>query len=208
MSLIDASYFTGELDVPNTDQPAVLAALNDDIDTYEREILISLLGYSLYKQFTTAIEGSDPDQKWKDLRDGAEFSFNLGPHTIETKWEGLKNTAKRSLIAYYVYFKKVHIDMRSAAGVGGIIQTKTENSVIVSPDKVLLRTWNKMLELYGDVSDRYQPWAGCTFHKYSGPDMYTHFNDRPSAYNFLLARKADFPDWIFTPMDRLNSFGL
>ena len=205
--MIDDTYFVGELNIPNTSQPAVLADLNQAIDTYEREILIELLGYSLYKEFTTAIAGETPDQKWLDLRDGAEFTFNLGEHTITTKWEGLINASKRSLIAYYVYFKKVHIDMRSAAGVGGVIQTKTENSVIVSPDKVLLRVWDKMLALYGDVEDRYQ-WYRYCFHKYSGPDGYAHVNDKPSAYNFLLANKADYPTWIFTPKGRLNSFGL
>jgi len=208
MALIDASYFTGELDIPNTGEPAVLADLNRAIEQFEYEVLVDLLGYRLYKQFIDGLDQPAPEQKWKDLRDGAEFSFEFCDVTVTTKWEGLVNQAKRSLIAYYVFYKKLNIDMVSAAGVGGVVQTLTENAEMVSPVNVLVRTWNKMLRLYGDIDDRDQnQYYFGGFNKYSSAD-YVHFNDKPSAYNFLLARKQDYPDWVFSPKKAINSFGL
>ena len=59
-----------------------------------------------------------------------------------------------------------------------------------------------MIDIYGDTPYDY----GETF--FLQQDRYDHYNVKPSAYNFLLANKDDYPEWIFKPIDKLNIFGI
>jgi hypothetical protein len=54
--------------------------------------------------------------------------------------------------------------------------------------------WNKFVDLYGETG-------------YVGMDNTTYvvWNDYPSAYNFLLANLSDYPDWRFTPQEKIYS---
>jgi hypothetical protein len=104
MSLIDSTYFVGDIALPNLDE--VPNTFQDTMDRYEEEILKKLLGYQLYNAFIAGIAVEPtPDQKWLDLRDGAEFTFDFCGETITQKWNGLINTDKVSLISYYVYYQ-------------------------------------------------------------------------------------------------------
>ena len=53
--LIDTSYFVGELNIPNTDSPAILERLTWFINKYEVEILRDVLGTDLYRAFMDAL---------------------------------------------------------------------------------------------------------------------------------------------------------
>lgn len=194
--IIDSTYFIREIKLPNLNQSASLSELNSYIEKYEAEILKDLLGYQLYSDFITAIAEDEPDQKWVDLRDGAEFSFDFGGKTITRKWNGLKNSDKVSLIAYYVWFF-YHRKFMQRITETGIATSQSENSVGVSSVLLASHNWNMFLELYGEVPYWFDPY-------YS---TYEHYTDKPSAYNFLLANSDDYDNWIFTKRENVNAFG-
>ncbi len=86
MSLIDRTYFVGELNIPNTSQAAIGSAVDLFIEQYEEKLLIEVLGYTLYKALKAGIQEVPVAQKWTDLIEGVEYT------DINSKvrfWKGL-----------------------------------------------------------------------------------------------------------------------
>lgn len=210
MSFISAStYFNStDINVP-TDQLGADGAYATAILQYEPEILKYLLGYELYTLLIADLDGSGDPQTaiYTDLVDGAEFSFELNGKTINTKWNGFRNTELISLIAYYVYFSYRTQNEAFNSGYGQTISLG-ENSTKVDPTPKLIAVWNKMIELYGQTPNY-------IFNDLRSPDEYfleqdnfNHYNILPSAYNFLLANIDDYPTWVFKPLELKNLFGI
>lgn len=89
MPFIDASYFVGNLNIPNTDQQAVAEALSLFILKYEPEFLQKLLGYPLYKAFINGmnvVAPATPAQRYLDILYGKEYTDLNGNLA---KWQGL-----------------------------------------------------------------------------------------------------------------------
>lgn len=191
MALIDSSYFTGEILLTNKD--ALATDLTQAIDQYEKEILISLLGYKLYK----LMSASPTVEPYKSLIEGAEFDLTFAGITQTLKWEGLKNSAKISLIAYYVYYKYQERNFIKPGAVG-TNKPKAEAAEIVSPYPKMVSAWNNMVNLYGQYPTKVSLLK---------PDGYV-FDCKPSAYNYMVANLDLFPDWIFTPVRMINQFGI
>jgi len=212
MSLIDTSYFINEINVPLTGNATLDSTFNNALTKYEPEVLKKLLGYPLYKEMTEAIaadalgEGAEGyvalPQKWSDFINGAEFTFDLNGQTITEYWNGLANTSKESLIAYYVYYKHRTNSESKYTGVAEV-SGQSENSKKVSPLNKLVRVHSLFLYLYGKIP----AYAYRYFSSYpvSG---YQHYTDQPSAYNFLLANSENYAAWRFTPIGNVNAFGI
>lgn len=189
-TIISPSIFAGEIEIPNVSQAEIEADVQDSINRYEKEVLIKLLGYPLYKELIAAVPVSG--DKWDKLINGDEFSFVLNSVTVETKWEGLNQ-----LIAYYVYFKHRQKRASYEAGVGVEVEANTENSTKTSVYHKLVEIWNRFIDVYGP----------CGVVMYYVPVYYV--NDLPSAYNYLLTKKADFTTWLYADMGgHLNRFGI
>lgn len=151
--LIDKSYFYG--DVLIAQKTGDEGNINRFIQECEPEILQALLGYSLYKAFLAALlleVGPVPgpavllEQRFIDLRNGKEYT---GLDGQLTKWKGLiftDNTAKRSLIANYVYFKYTANEATITTGTGEKIGDAA-NSSAGSPRKKMANAWNKMQQM-------------------------------------------------------------
>ena len=166
--------------------------INQAIAQYEAEILIKLLGYKLYKQ-VVATPNIEP---FKSLIEGAEFTLNYLGEEILLKWEGLKNTSKQSLIAYYVFYQYVDRNFTQMTGVGAAI-SDAKNAQIQNPcpDK-MVNAWNRMLELYGAFPSQYIK-LGLT----DAP-----VNDAASAFNYLYSNMDPYRDWeTDRKSTRLNS---
>lgn len=204
-SFIDSTYFVGEINIPNI--AANATSLAQAIGQYEKEILIDLLGYKLYSLLVTDCtgEGGVPvTQIYLDLVNGAEFTHTFSGVETTLKWNGLKNTAKQSLIAYYVYFKYVEREVTHLSGTG-VIMTPSGKGLRASSVNKLIAAWERMRELYGKISPDYNRF----FHEpIKGSNLPYAFSGKPSAYNFLFANKTDYPDWIFKPQWSINSFGI
>ena len=209
MSLIDGSYFTGKILIPNITygaiSPAVYSAdMLQSIDQYEEEILTSLLGYSLYKLLLADLDGSGDPQttRFIELIDGVEFEHTYGNITQTLKWKGLRNSDKLSLSAYYTYYKYIERNATKMAAVGNT-DLKAENAEKVSPIRKMTDAWYEMRKLYGIIPP-YTRWENSI----EGSNLPCTFNDSSSAYNFLFANKETYPEWIFTSIQGVNVFGL
>ena len=84
--LINNSYFTGDLNIPNVMSPDVASSLNTLISKREKEYLIRMLGYELYSAFTVGITQATPNQRFLDILIGQQYTGYNG-HTH--KWDGL-----------------------------------------------------------------------------------------------------------------------
>lgn len=83
--IIDYTYFRGKLNLPQTGNTDGRSLVTQFILNYEDEYLKRVLGYDLWKVFMEGIEGSgQPDQRWVDLLEGAEFIYNSKNY----KWGG------------------------------------------------------------------------------------------------------------------------
>lgn len=192
-NLIDATYFVGDIEIPNIAQAPVAADLLKSITLHEKEVLIDLLGYTLYKELQVAIAlPYTAGDKWGKLINGEEFSFELDGETINTKWDGLKGFEKKSLIAYNIYFYHRRKRASYMSGSKTEVEAESENSVKTSLSEKLIYIWNEFENMYGDSCVEGQ-----------------HDNDAPSAYNYLLAKSDDFPNWKFTSQGgEINRFGI
>jgi len=203
MSFIDSTYFVGEINIPDA---ANDTALVQAIPQYEKEILISLLGYKLYSLLQAdLVLGVPQTQKYIDLVQGKEFTHAYNDYDYTIKWEGLQNTLKSSLLSYYVFYKYVERDVTRLYGTGVSIANTKEGWQRVSPESLLINAWNRMRQLYGTIPPEYKSY-------YNKPILGTEipgpFDIDPSAYNFLLTNIADYPDWVFTPLWNINKFGI
>lgn len=212
MALIDTTYFVGEISIPNINDSIVKTDVEQAIDQYEKEILISLLGYPLYKELIDDLdESGDPQtDKYVDLVNGADFTLEFQGKTFTQHWNGLVNTEKQSLIAYYVYCKYVERDHQHLSGVGSSM-IQSENAERVSPALFIERAWSKMLQLYGLVDDRY--FANYCFPYYNNRQSLIEkpsyiFNGDASAYNFLASNLDVYDNWLFTVRESVNRFGI
>jgi len=161
--LIDRTYFVGEINIPNVDQSAIGSLVDLFIQKYEPAFLQAALGYDLYKAFTAGIASATPEQKWKDLRDGVEYTDQQGNLT---KWKGLITAdPKESLIAnniYYWYSRNAHTQSTSM----GEVKSSTENANMVSPGLKMTRAFNATYEWLCEMAqyldarkDVYPEWA-------------------------------------------------
>jgi len=212
--IIDESYFINDIAIANTGQEAVEANLNSAITKYEKEALLSILGYELYELYIA----NSAVQSYKDILDGKEFSFEFCGKTVTRKWIGLANSEKKSLLAYYTYvnYEKDRNTFNSAVG---FVTPNVENAEQSNPRLKYVNSWNAYVFQRGDfqkINRCYnKPYLRGTryrmdesyFNKYD-LTTYEFLNDDPSLFNFLLANVDSYPTWEFTPIKNINVFDL
>lgn len=207
-SFIANTYFVGEIAVPNA---ANETALTQAIAQYEKEILISLLGYKLYSLLIadcTGVGGVPVTQKYLDLVNGKEFTHTYYGDTYTLKWDGLTNaTTKISLIAYYVWYNYVKRDITRLYSTGISMATPAAGGgwERANPTYKLADVYERMRVLYGKIPPEYKP---VYVRPVIGSNLPCTFNIDPSACNFLYANLTDYPDWVFTPLWNMNAFGI
>lgn len=201
----DSTYFIGEIALPNVSDNAVNMA--QAIGQYEKEILIKVLGYKLYKLLIADCTNYVPaTQIYIDLVNGAEFEHEATfGETITLKWEGLKNDSKISLISYYTYYKVVERSTLHLSDIGNML-IDSDSGKRVSPIDKMCNAWYRMRELIGIIPPRFITSLGDN--PIPADSLNAPYNDDPSLYNFMYANKADYPDWIFTPIWGINRFGI
>jgi len=201
MSLIDNDYFVGDISLPNLDE--LPNSFQDTLDRYEEEVLRKLLGNTLYNEFIAELAGS-PAQKWLDLRDGADFTFEFEGHTITEHWNGLQNAELISLISYYTYYQFRYENLSTTTSINDV-QGIAENSTKVNDTRKMVYAWNRGLALYGEIP-LFSTVLVWPFDKYG--TTYEFFTDEPSAFNFINANRSDYDNWVFSPLNRHNEFGI
>ena len=145
MSLIDNTYFNYEINLPASNY----SDIQGFIDRLEPEILQKALGYPLAKLVGSyvALTATDPI---KSLVEGDEFTDLSGK---VRKWNGLINTGKKSLIAYYVYYYYRRDKVTYTTPMGEKKGT-AENSADAEIGNKIMRAWNLMTDEL-DMMDAY-----------------------------------------------------
>lgn len=83
MSLIDISFFQGEINIPNSvRQSEFITAI---IDKREPEILKRLLGLNMYRDFIIGLQQPVIEARWTKLLSGTDYVVG----TTTREWEGL-----------------------------------------------------------------------------------------------------------------------
>lgn len=131
--IINQSFFVRDIVVPNSNTPPVLERLNLFIAKYEKECLLKILGYPLYKVF-----GTESSQRMTDLLHGAEYTDLNGDLQL---YEGLVHDENDSLIANYIYY---YFQQNSATLSTGIstVKMSAEAGTSVSPEEKMIFAWN------------------------------------------------------------------
>lgn len=186
MSLIDKTYFTGDINLPSQVLDGDYATITGYITKYEKEVLIMLLGYDLYKELKAEIDEGVYSTKWDNFVNGAEYIVEYGSETYTVKWNGLVNTEKVSLIAYYIYYQFIRDNVTDTTIIGEVL-SQSENSTRVTPADKMVSAYNSFVSLYGTLNDG-------EFH--------------PSSYRYLYENESDYDKWLFTEVKPINTFGV
>ena len=160
MALIDSTYFINDINL----NVGEYSDLTQYIDKFEKEVLIGLLGYTLYSEMMAAyaaLPGTPLPEKWDRLINGYTYDYN----GVTIRWNGLINSDKVSFIAYYVYCQYLKAKQFTPAQ-AGTVQPKNENSVVVDGIANHTAAWNRFVELYEyaliylvDNSTDYEGWS-------------------------------------------------
>ena len=204
MAFIDSTYFTGEILIPSalgsTDSQHTQAMAQ-----YEKEILIKLLGYELYALLQADLSAGVPQSKiYLDLVDGADFTCEFNGQEIPLHWNGLKNSDKVSLISYYTYHRFVERHIAEYHSTGITTNAEGKDWIKANPLPKICNVWERCRELYGKLPVRLKDITVPIL----GSDFSQPYDAEPSAFNFLLANKDDYPTWRFTPLWNINIFGI
>jgi hypothetical protein len=139
--IIDATYFIGEIYIAQLGQPEVLESVNRFIAKYEKKFMREFFGYELSEKIY--LENETPtDPNIALILNGALITYE--GKTFE--WVGLKNAAKISPIANYVFFYYTEDLLTNQSGIGQTFN-RAENAEVVSPDSKLAFIWNEMIEM-------------------------------------------------------------
>lgn len=185
-NLIDSSYFNNDINLPGKVLSGDYEVITQYIAKYEQEVLLMLLGYSLYKEFKAEIDAGTFSAKWLAFKDGAEYTVNFGSTDHTIKWNGLVNSDKTSLIAYYIYYQYMRDNISLTTDIGEVYGT-SENSERTNPGNKITYAYNKFVDLYGKLMD----------------GVFV-----PSAYRYLYENESDFDLWVFTPVEKINNYGI
>jgi hypothetical protein len=217
MAFTDITYYTGDIQLSITETLTV--EFNSFIEKKEKELLIKLLGYDLYKAFTEALSGS-PDQKWTDLRDGKDYQVtDENGNSVYVEWVGLQNDEKKSFLAYFIYYEWIK-STQTRNQPGGEFFGVNENSEIAPPFMLngkVSDAYNKGVEMYGIDLEKGQYYSDWFIRGLDAPSNYKGFNYydeilKGSAFNFIYFMNQDdpstYPNWKFTEIRNINEFGI
>ena len=202
---------------PNSNLLGNKVKLDSFIEQYERDILITTLGYDLYKELQSNLEVLNgqteqsvkvsSDQKWKDLVNGKEYDGKV--------WRGLnyqEGSFKVSLLAYYTFWSWLN-DNTTTMGSGGEVQVQSKNANNVNPTSTLVQIWNSFIEMYQGLPYNYC-FPSVSF--YNGATFVDYFNgginsNYVSLLQFLRDNPTNYPNpqlYTFVNESNSNSLGL
>lgn len=110
------------------------------LDEQEKDILLKLLGGSLYDEFIAGLAENPIADRWVKLRDGDVYMYNNKNY----KWNGMKR-----LLKPYIYSQWTRSEFEKQSGVG-IVVRKAENAVVQNPSVKVTQSWNDFARQAGN----------------------------------------------------------
>ena len=148
MSIIDDTYFIGEISLP-TDNTNRLNKLQVYINSSQKKYLKSVLGYELYKLFIAELP-VPTSQRFIDILEGADFTNETTD--LLDRWDGLSNIELESMLAYFAYFEYTE-GVYIAETSNGTTSNLFENSDRVVPIPKQVNAYNLGVKHYNKLYD-------------------------------------------------------
>lgn len=214
-NIINIDYFVGELTIPNLNKDEGDNFETTYINRYQKDYLIKVLGYSMFKDFETALSEETPDVKWTNLLNGVDYDVIIDGETVLTKWNGFTNNDNVSPIAYYVYRAWINKNYAQLTGTGVGVSNK-ENASNYPLNFKSVSAQNNEIDLTGNLrkylySNTYKYIKRYKNSKYYREDL-TFVDDSvkldQSLFMYLYHHRDDFTNWIFTNETKQNVFGI
>lgn len=178
-TIIDKSYFTGKLFIPNVvDVPDIQAGYSSEAPTnqdkltlsiqkYERLLLVNALGITQYNELIADVEATSG--KWYDMINGKTYD--------NKRFEGLKD-----IIAYFVYVNFLKYEAVQF-NTTGLQRADAENATSVSPVNRMVDYWNEFVNMYQSHEE-----CGCWWWlnydtNYTFVSLYEFIKDFPDNYD-------------------------
>ena len=179
---IDRTYFNQNSVASLPDSDLVNSLLSNQlfIDRCEKEILMKLLGRTLYNDLISNKDTTDASNKWYKFINGSTFTVD----GITLTWAGIVNAEKRSFLANYICCE-VLTELEFTLSDTGMSRQTAQNADKVGMMPRYSKVWNDMVKMYGDCG------------------IYAE-----SAYNYLLMTDDVFDGWVFTELAELSSNGI
>lgn len=215
MYLIDTTYFSQDLQVPNAEES--LDINNNDnsfdiyIDKYARLLLQKALGFELFEELNENITNGDivgtAPLKWLNLVNGCSYTFSGKDY----RWKGLRFTEggfKGSVLAHYVYYYW-HLDQLTTMSAFGEVKGSAVNSVTANSTNKSIKVWNEFLKMYQgvttDINLKVSLRNGVPFYDYFDGDN----DDYVCLLTFLSHNNTDYPNAKLKNVGGIkNSLGL
>lgn len=161
--------------------PESLTDLPDFIEAAETEALQDILGIKLYDDFKAGIEEETPDDKWTDLRDGADYTI----YSTLYRYKGL-----RDLLVPYVYamWLRETYDKHTREGITVNLKATIQGvpaTEAISPATRISRAFNAYSAKVGDEGNMVN-----------------------TLYGFMYQNRVDYEDWVFTPPGTMNIWNI
>lgn len=141
--IINADYFIGDNNVPNTDYDDVSSSLEYLINVHEKYYLNAVLGEPLARLLIAAMEAEPVAAPYEKILNGTLYTSINGQ---EYQWEGLRNTSTfLSPIADYVYYWWLRNGVTQSSGIGEVVNGSMMASPASSKGKQA-EAWNRMVD--------------------------------------------------------------
>ena len=145
--IVDTTYFKGMINVQFAESAAAANTILGQYEWVEKDILKKAFGPPLYELYVAGIAAET--QKYENIRDGTTYTVtNKDGDTVTVRWNGLLNTDKDSLLAYFI-FAQYAADQNSYNTSIGEQSANNQNSTLVFPESKIRQAYNRGVELYG-----------------------------------------------------------
>lgn len=228
--IINTNFFiTADIAIPlvGSNTPIETGNQNDlqwYIDVYEREVLIKGLGRQLYELFIAEIQQDQNDANYGNLIPGASQRFTdlLDGLTYmdgdeNRYWNGLRftiatsnQTALRSLVAYYIYYRYVNDRVSNLTNLG-VVSEMAKNANLTDPTPKMSEAWRNFFRMYqGEYHYNDSPYGNRYYYNGFYVQDYSAYNrtGEVSLWRFLQDNSDIYPEWEFTPCEDVNQFNI
>lgn len=153
---------------------------------------------------TLPVEGSDwtlieSDNKWLCLKNGADYTLD----SEVFHWTGMVN-----VLIPFIYANWVNDTFDSLTGIG-VVQSRGENSTVISPRKRIVDAFNKFSLMAGTLVScpYYSNFFALDYFYYYGYD-YQDIEQRDTLYGFLTVNSTLYEGFRFQDQGTRNIFNI
>lgn len=152
------------------------------IEDAEEQILVQLLGYEFFKELEDALNTSNPDQIYVDLRDGAEYTSSGKTY----KYNGLVDLLRPAVFSLWI-----DQNAYKFTNIGHVNNSPPQQSTVIDSEPFVVQAWNAFVVRAG---------GSCNYSR-------STWNRMDNLYGFYQANKANYPTLVWKSPELKNRLG-